>query len=79
MALGSTQPQREMSTRAGVKTAEGLTTLPPSWEICEPQPRGTLWACNGTALPVTALTELSRHRSLEYEVRRRSASTVFGV
>ena len=56
MALGSTQPLTEMSTRNtswGVKGGRcvGLITLPPSCadclEIWEPQPPGTLWACPG--------------------------------
>ena len=56
MALGSTQPLTEMSTRnvsLGGKGARclGLTTLPPSCvyflEIWEPQPSGTLRACPG--------------------------------
>ena len=57
MALGLTQPLREMSTRnifwgggKGCRCA-GLTTLPPSCadclEIWEPQPPGTLKACPG--------------------------------
>jgi len=56
MALGSTQPLKEMSTRNiswGVKGGRGvgLTTLP---SLCaeylenwEPQPPGTLRACPG--------------------------------
>jgi len=56
MALGSTQPLIEMSTRNiswGGKGSRcvGLTTLPPSCAEClkiwEPQPPGTLWACPG--------------------------------
>ena len=56
MALGSTQPLTEMSTRNvswGGKGGRyvGLTTLPPScadcFEIWEPQPPGTLRACPG--------------------------------
>jgi len=39
----------------------GLTTLPPSCadclEIWEPQPPGTLGACNGIAFPVPLLTK----------------------
>jgi hypothetical protein len=57
MALGSTQPLIEMSTR-NISWREdkggryvGLTTLPPSRAIClkiwEPQPPGTLMACQG--------------------------------
>jgi hypothetical protein len=54
--LGSTQLLTEMSTWEGGKGGRcvGLTTLPPScadclefWEICEPQPVGTLRACPG--------------------------------
>jgi hypothetical protein len=56
MALGSTQPLTQMSTRSilwGGKGGRcvGLTTLPPSCadclEIWEPQPPGTLRACPG--------------------------------
>jgi len=56
MALGSTQPLTEMSTRNtswGVKGGRcvGLITLPPSCadclEIWEAQPPGTLGACPG--------------------------------
>jgi hypothetical protein len=56
MALGSTQPLSEMSTRNiswGDKRGRcvGLTTLAPSsadcLEIWEPQPPGTLRACPG--------------------------------
>jgi hypothetical protein len=63
MALASTQPLTEMSTRNiswGGKGGRcvGLTTLPPSFANCletwEPQPPGTLRACPGlhrVALP----------------------------
>jgi hypothetical protein len=56
MALGSTQPLTEMSTRSiswGDKDGRcvGLTTLPPSCADClqlwEPQPPETLRACPG--------------------------------
>ena len=56
MALGSTQPLRELSTRNISWEGKGglcvrLTTLPPSCadclEIWEPQPPGTLRACAG--------------------------------
>jgi hypothetical protein len=56
VALGSTQPLKEMSARNifwGDKGGRcvGLTTLPPSCadflEIWEPQPPGTLRACPG--------------------------------
>jgi hypothetical protein len=59
MALGSTHPLTEMSTR-NISWGKGgwyvgLTTLPPSCANClktwEPQPPGTLRACNGIALP----------------------------
>jgi hypothetical protein len=55
MALGSTQPLTEMSTRniswgKGGRCV-GLTTVPPSCADClkvwEPQPPGNLWACQG--------------------------------
>jgi hypothetical protein len=58
MALGLTQPLTEMSTRniswgKGGRCA-GLTTLTPSCADClkiwEPQPSGTLRACNGIIL-----------------------------
>jgi hypothetical protein len=67
MALESTQPLTEISTRniswrgKGGRCV-GLTTLPPSCadclEIWEPQPPGTLRACNGIALPLLACTTL---------------------
>jgi hypothetical protein len=53
MALGSTQPVTEMSTRniSWGGRCVGLTTLPPSCadflKIWEPQPPGTLRACQG--------------------------------
>ena len=56
MAMGSTQPLTEMSTRGiswGPKVSRcvGLTTLPPSCsdclEIWEPHPPGTLWSLLG--------------------------------
>jgi len=65
MALGSTQPLKEMSTRGKGGRCLGLTTLPLSCADClqiwQPQPPGTLRACNGIALPFTVkrrLTEL---------------------
>jgi len=59
MALGLTQPLTEMCTRNISWGGKGgwciRLTLPPSCvdyiEIWEPQPLGTLMACNGTALP----------------------------
>ena len=59
MALGLTQPLTEMSNMniSWVKGGRcvGVTTLPTSCadclEIWEPQPPGTLRACNGIALP----------------------------
>jgi hypothetical protein len=62
MALGSTQPLTEMSTRGlpGGKGGRcvGLTTLPPYCAIVMKsgnfnflEPSGLLQACNGTALP----------------------------
>jgi hypothetical protein len=62
MALGSTQPLTEMSTRGTGGRGVGLTTLPPSCadclEIWEPQPRGALRACpgcSGIALPLPSV------------------------
>ena len=61
MALGLTHPLTEMSTRKISFGGKGglcvvLTTLPPSCadciEIWEPQPPGTIRACNGIALPL---------------------------
>jgi len=65
MALGSTQPLTEMSTRRislGVKAAGAKadkTTLPPSCAVVMKsgnlnflEPSGPLQACNGTALPL---------------------------
>ena len=60
MALGSTQPLIEMSTRniSGGKGGRcvGLINLPSSFadchEVWEPQPPGTLRACPGVALPL---------------------------
>jgi len=61
MALRLTQPLIETSTMNiswGGKGGRciGLTTLPPSCVDClqiwEPQTPGTLWACNGIALPL---------------------------
>jgi hypothetical protein len=60
MALRSTQPLTEMSTRnisLGGKGGRcvGLTTLPPSCLVCleiwNPQPPGTLRVCTGFLLP----------------------------
>ena len=63
MALGSTQPLTEMSTRR-ISWGKGglcvrLTTLPPSCAIVMKsgnltflEPSGPLQACNGTALPL---------------------------
>ena len=62
MALGSTQPRTEMSTRF-ISWGKGgrcvrLTTLPPSCAVVMKsgnlnflEPSGPLQACNGTALP----------------------------
>ena len=63
MALGSTRPLREMSTRS-ISWGKGgqcirLTTLPPSCAVVMKsgnlnflEPSGPLQACNGTALPI---------------------------
>jgi len=64
MALGSTQPLTEMSTRLFPAGKGGrcvrLTTLPPSYAVVMKsgnlnflEPSGPLQACNGTALPFT--------------------------
>ena len=57
MALGSTQPLTEMSTRKGGRYVR-LTTLPPPCAVVMKsgnlnflEPSGPLQACNGTALP----------------------------
>jgi hypothetical protein len=63
MALGSTRPLREMSTRnlPGGKGGRcvGLTAVPPSYAVVMKsgnlnflEPSGPLQACNGTALPL---------------------------
>jgi hypothetical protein len=63
MALGSTQPLTEMSTKSlpGGKGGRsvGLTTLSPScavvknsWNLSFLEPSESLQACNGTALPL---------------------------
>ena len=64
MALGSTQPPTEMSTRSisGGKSGRcvRLTTLPPSWAIFtysgNLEPSGPLQASNGTGLPFYLFT-----------------------
>ena len=63
MALGSTQPLREVSTRNISGGKEGryvrLTTLPTSCAVVTKsgklnflEPSGPVQACNGTALPL---------------------------
>ena len=70
MALGSTQPLTEMSTRSipGGKGGRcvGLTTLPPSCAVVTKsgnlnflEPSGPLQACNGTALPFYIKTSIN--------------------
>jgi hypothetical protein len=71
MALGSTQPLTEMSTRCISWDKGGryvrLTTLPPSCVVMKSgnfnflEPSGSLQACNGTALPFT-VTMVGRTR-----------------
>ena len=70
MALGSTQPLTEMSTRL-FPTGKGgrwvrLTTLPPSCAVVTKsgnlnflEPSGPLQACNGIALPSIYITRLA--------------------
>jgi hypothetical protein len=69
MALGLTQSLTDMSTRnisggGGGKGGQcvGLTTLPPSCADCldiwEPQPPGTLRACNGIILYINFFDNL---------------------
>ena len=65
MALGSTHPLKEMSTRSiflGVKSGRclRLITLPPSCAVVMKsgnlnflEPSGPVQACNGTALPLS--------------------------
>jgi len=64
MALGSTQPLTQMSTRSisWGKRWPVLTTLPPSCTVVMKsgnlnfvEPSGPLQACNGTALPLPLL------------------------
>ena len=68
MALGSTQPLTEMSTRNISWGKEGrcvrLTTLPPSCAVVTKsgnpnflEPSGLLQACNGTALPLPFISD----------------------
>ena len=74
MVLGSTQPLIEMSTRNiswwGDKGGRyvGLTTLPPSSAICleiwEPQPPGTLMACQGLYRNFSSLVTIRNTGSL---------------
>ena len=65
MALASTQPLTEMSTRSISWGKSGrcvrLTTLPPSCVVVMKsrnfnfvEPPGSLHACNGTALPLSS-------------------------
>jgi hypothetical protein len=68
MALGSTQPLKEMSTRS-ISWGKGgrclrMTTLPPSCAVVMKYgtlnflgPSGPLQACNGTALPLLYRTK----------------------
>jgi hypothetical protein len=84
MALGSTQPLTEMSTRNiswGAKGGRcvGLTTLPPSCADClqiwEPQPPGILMACPGLQWDWFTFTFILRvqiykcHRSVLHKIR----------
>src|SRR5215510_10992122 len=78
MALGSTQPLTEMSTRNSSWGKGGryvrLTTLPPSCadclEIWEPQPPGTLRACQGIALPLPFTSQEITHHTTSARPRR---------
>jgi len=75
MALGSTQPLKEMSTRS-ISWGKGgrcvrLTTLPPSCVVMKSgnlnllEPSGSLQACNGTALPLPVVSkDLHKHFSV---------------
>ena len=72
MALGSTQPLTEMSTRRKGSRCIRLTNLPPSCAVVMKsvnlnflEPFGPLQACNGTDLPllvVRSTEELWGHR-----------------
>jgi hypothetical protein len=69
MALGSTQPLTEMSTRniswgKGGRCV-GLTTLPPSTSLNLLKPSGSVKASNGIALPFTQ-NKLSKTLLLHY-------------
>ena len=79
MALGSTQPLTEMSTRLfpGGKGGRcvGLTNLPPSCAVVMKsgnlnflEPSGPLQACNGTALPLLATNDMRRKYALNFAV-----------
>jgi len=75
MALGSTQPLTEMSTR-NIYWGKGgrcvrLTTLPPSCAVVTKsgnlnflEPSGPVEACNGTALPLLNIKSASKTAGL---------------
>ena len=80
MALGSTQPLKEMSTRC-ISWGEGsrcvrLTLLPPSCAVVMKsgnlnflEPPGPLQACNGTALPLPGNKEFWSLKTSQSEAK----------
>ena len=87
MALGSTQPLTEMSTRSISWDKGGrcvrLTTLSPSCAVVTKsgnlnflEPSGPLQACNGTALPVNVV-EL--HSVTDQKILRDFAIALYNV
>jgi len=77
MALGSTQPLREMSSRS-VSLGKGgrcvwLTTLPPSCAVVMKsgylnflEPSGQIQTCNGTALPLPCHGNFTQMINVKY-------------
>jgi len=88
MALGSTQPLTEMSTRNTSRGAKGgrcigLTTLPPScadcleiWSLSLLEASGPVQACNGIALPFMILVLLVKRYRGSNDVTEHSVANV---